>query len=414
VIILTPKPGPLTRTVLPNSRRVPPRPENDRFLPNQAGWKPVSRASLMQRVSAPPPTVRADDYTSQFDRTSGWTGADGTYSVPLPNGETLWLFSDTFWGQVAGDGSRAPGVRMVNNTIARQTPQGTLDFFHGGGDGNPKSVFTPPDQKGWFWLHDAVAEHSGDVTVVLGQFEKTDDGGPLGFRNTGAWLADLEMTRSGPQVSSYQRLPHLREGLFFGSSVMRDGETTYIYGVQETANRKDTVLARVVGEKLSETGAWEFFDGQQWNPNLKAVAPIADDVSMEYSVHKTASGEYVMTTQGGGLSPDIQLRRAPKPEGPWSEPVRVWTAPEQDTIDIAYNAKAHPELSDERGLLISYNVNSLDWERNLSEADVYRPRFVRVKDPSLLPSTSPKQVPDGQSGAPLNSRPEGRLHTPPH
>ena len=63
----------------------------------------------------------------------------------------------------------------------------------------------------------------------------------------------------------------------------------------------------------------------------------------------------------------------------------MWSAPEQNSTDIAYNAKAHPELSDESGLLVSYNMNTLDWERNLSDADIYRPRFIRVTDPELLP-----------------------------
>src|SRR5688500_6001921 len=37
----------------------------------------------------------------------GWTGADATYSVKLPNGNVAWLFSDTFVGRVAPNGSRA-------------------------------------------------------------------------------------------------------------------------------------------------------------------------------------------------------------------------------------------------------------------------------------------------------------------
>ena len=29
---------------------------------------------------------------------NGWTGADATYSVPLPDGRVLWMFGDTFIG----------------------------------------------------------------------------------------------------------------------------------------------------------------------------------------------------------------------------------------------------------------------------------------------------------------------------
>lgn len=350
----------------------------DRFTFSEELWAPISPKQIMDKVTAPIAT-RADDFTTQFDRNQGWTGADGTYSVPLPDGKTMWLFSDTFWGKVAADGSRAAGTQFINNSIAIQDSSGNIGFHHGGPKGKPKAIFTPPDGKGWFWLHDAVADSRGVTTILLGQFEKNDNGGALGFRNTGAWLANLELTDIGPTVSGYQKIPHFREGLFFGSSVMKADGFVYIYGAKETDNRKDSVLARVPEDKFADPESWDFFDGTGWNRNMEAAASVTKDVSMEYSVHKDKSGDYVMVTQGGGLSPDIQVRRADKPEGPWSEPTVVWTAPEQDTVDIAYNAKAHPELSDERGVLISYNVNSLSWERNLSNADIYRPRFIRVK-----------------------------------
>src|SRR5207244_1521048 len=39
-------------------------------------------------------------FTAYGNTGEGWTGADGTYSVPLPDGRTAWLFSDTFLGPV--------------------------------------------------------------------------------------------------------------------------------------------------------------------------------------------------------------------------------------------------------------------------------------------------------------------------
>ena len=30
----------------------------------------------------------------------GWTGADGTYSLPLPDGINLWMWSDSYIGMV--------------------------------------------------------------------------------------------------------------------------------------------------------------------------------------------------------------------------------------------------------------------------------------------------------------------------
>ena len=68
----------------------------------------------------------APEWTRLFERTSGWFGADGIFSIPLSgvdknnnegNDSTLFLFSDTYIGEVK-DGKPLPGNTMVNNTIA--------------------------------------------------------------------------------------------------------------------------------------------------------------------------------------------------------------------------------------------------------------------------------------------------------
>ncbi len=58
----------------------------------------------------------APELDALFARTSGWIGADGDYSVPLDKNRTLWLFSDTFVGEVK-DGKRV-GATMINNSAA--------------------------------------------------------------------------------------------------------------------------------------------------------------------------------------------------------------------------------------------------------------------------------------------------------
>ncbi|MDH6624519.1 hypothetical protein M2271_002323 [Streptomyces sp. LBL] len=41
-------------------------------------------------------------YGDDAARADDWTGGDGTHSVRLPDGRVLWLFSDTYLGQVHG------------------------------------------------------------------------------------------------------------------------------------------------------------------------------------------------------------------------------------------------------------------------------------------------------------------------
>src|SRR5207249_11673342 len=47
---------------------------------------------------------------------------------------------------------------------------------------------------------------------------------------------------------------------------------------------------------------------------------------------------------------------------------------------FTYDAHVHPEFTDEQGrLLVSYDVNTFDVSKLLSNVDSYRPRFIRVK-----------------------------------
>lgn len=360
------------------------------FSASQPTWAPPSAQALSQLLVRPT-GVPAEDYTSQFHRRTGWTGADGTYSVPLPDGRTVWLFSDSFVGDLTPDGHRGPGTKFVNNTIAVQTAPGKVEFFHGGSPEQPQAVLTPPDGKGWFWLHDAVADSEGKLHVMLGQFDRTPDGGALGFEAIGGWLAEMEVTASGPKVTGYQKLPHFQKAeagkpaIFFGTSLLHDEEHLYVYGVRDHGFTKEAVVARVPAESLHKADAWEFFDGKSWSPKMDDARPVAENVSVEQSVHRAITGDYVMVAMGGGISAEVTVRTAPTPAGPWSRPRTVYTAPESHDQDVTYNAKAHPELSGKDGLLISYNVNTLDWNRNMADGGVYRPRFIRVPDPTLLP-----------------------------
>ena len=65
----------------------------------------------------------APEMDALFQQTNGWIGGDGAYSVALTPERTLWLFSDTWVGNVR-DGRRT-NVTMVNNTLALQNGRGT-------------------------------------------------------------------------------------------------------------------------------------------------------------------------------------------------------------------------------------------------------------------------------------------------
>ena len=77
----------------------------------------------------------------------------------------------------------------------------------------------------------------------------------------------------------------------------------------------------------------------------------------------------------------VALRIGESPTGPFGIFYSIYDCPEvlQDPDIFVYNAKAHPSLSNENEMLISYNVNTFDFWDHFSNADIYRPRFIYLK-----------------------------------
>jgi hypothetical protein len=331
-------------------------------------------------VSAPPAEAQevepAPEYEQTFRRETDWTGADGTYSYPLPNGQILWGFSDTFFGEVK-EGARQEPWQFRHNSMVLQGGS-TFVFL-------PAPVFEPPNEEHWFWVWDAA----GGDRILLGEFRGSGDN-DFNFEQAGLWTARFRLADGDLriEVSELTQLPFFEKRgdgqITFGPAILETAEWLYLYGVLDRAGERHSVLARTPVGALQDPEQWRFFDGQQWRPEMESAQSLFPGAAMEASVHRTASGEYLYVgTDAGGMGERIIARRAPAPEGPWSEPILVHTAPEHQGDVFTYNAKAHPELSGEGRLLISYNVNTRDLNQVVADADIYRPRFFWWTPPEL-------------------------------
>ena len=93
------------------------------------------------------------------------------------------------------------------------------------------------------------------------------------------------------------------------------------------------------------------------------------------------SGRVIATYQKSNTS-SIFVSVGGSPQGPFFPEKKVWDTPETyDDIDFyTYNAKAYPSLSNPGELLISYNINSVDFIPDLKKhPNLYRPRFIKLK-----------------------------------
>lgn len=356
---------------------------------------------------------RAEDWEALFWRTSGWTGADGIYSIPLSGDDsrggiastdTLFVFSDTFIGEVTPYDTRLRGTQIVNNTLA-VLPAGDASadrirfFWRMDGNGNAASVFVPATPQGnpgdWYWLMDGLS--LGGKVHIFALRMREGDGGVFNFAVDGVVLITLDPDSPTPIADQVQTDAPLhfspgdgRGELIFGAAVMvntaaagapRPDGYVYVYGTQNDPFNKKMLVARVRPERFTDFAAWRYWDGASWVPSIAAAAPVASRLSSEFSVSPLADGRFVAVFQLDTLGRDVAAALGLSPVGPFGGPYSLWRAPEPDEgPDIyTYNAKAHPNLSQPGELIISYNVNTFAFADHFAHASIYRPRFIRVR-----------------------------------
>lgn len=345
---------------------------------------PPARASAGQRggltvLGAVPHTGLTAAFTAYGDSGRGWTGADSTYSLALPDARQLWMFSDTFLGTVNADGSRPPDTPIVNNTfvVRRHDDMRTV---HGGTPEAPEAVLGPPAPDSWYWLGGSCLG-AGALNVMFLRFQRTGPGmwDWAWKENVLARFDAAELTLRGtypmPSAANVQ----------WASWLDRHGHFTYVHGVEDHGLTKYMHVARVRGEDLR--GAWEFFDGHGWSPYETDSARIMAGVANEYSVTRWQDRYLLVTHDTNELfSNRILGYVGPSPTGPFTDPALLYTTPETGPLGsygdpdvITYNSHEHPELRRGNRLLITYNVNSLDFADVLADVTKYRPRFVEVE-----------------------------------
>jgi hypothetical protein len=333
-------------------------------------------------------------YDALFTKTKGWTGADAVYSVALSDDLTLWLYGDTWIGDVV-DGKHKD-AKLVNNTIALQLGKdpatASVNFFWGSSEeGKPAAFFTPTDGTGWFWIFDGIMADE-KLYLFLMQIIKTDQKGVFSFKQVGTWLGEVENPLDDPstwRIKQY-KIPYgrySRDGnLFFGSACLREGNFIYIYGANEDWSKgmgsRSMIIARVPYTKITDFNQWRFYCNGQWYSNMEGISDLFRGTATEYSVsYQPAIKKYVTVYTENGMSEDILMRLSTTPVGPWGPAQKVFECPEVNwhKTYFCYAAKAHPEISQKNELIVTYVCNSFDFWKMAADASIYRPRFIRIK-----------------------------------
>jgi len=354
--------------------------------------------------------VSAPEWDALFVRNSGWTGADGVRSIPRSGDErpgtaanttTFWVFGDTFIGDVDENNHRKDGTVLVNNTVALlnggNPDPAQIQFFWGtNASGAPAARMIPNIAFGrWFWPSDGIA--IGGTMYLYAYRMRPGNGGVFNFAFDGVSLLTDQVDNLSPfdaytQTNTPLYLPIDKRNpteVTFGEAVMpntagagapfADGYL-YIYGLRHDPYVKKLLVARVLPQSIANFSEYRYWDGRRWSRNIRDAIPIGQRLSSEFSVSPLPDGRFILAYQLDGLSRDVAVSYGNGPTGPFGPPIPIYRCPEPDLSPniYTYNAKAHPHLSNPGELLISYNVNTFDFWEHFTNADIYRPRFIRL------------------------------------
>lgn len=362
--------------------------------------------------------VHDDAWTDLFRCYEGWTGADGIFSIPFNHVETpenfdtknLFIFSDTFIGNVDRETFKRT-FTMVNNTLGilkDGTPsKDNIEFiYRTNQEGKHGTCFDPAGEdhyaleyQNYFWLQDGIIIKDTLYMTALNVYHDPDGPEGLLFGIGDVTMIKCKMTKDGPLWEDYELIDtplacDMEVGrVFIGCGIFPNTKEAgmknadgyiYVYGYNALGTRSDLVVSRVKPDDFEDFTKWEYFTGEQWSNEIKDIKVVCENVSHELSVNYMSDGinkgKYVLMFTKFISSPTVAYRIGDSPYGPFGEMVPIYHCmePEIGYAVNTYNAKAHPHLSKNGELLVSYNVNTLSMETHHKNGDVYRPRFIKL------------------------------------
>lgn len=340
----------------------------------------------------------ADDWNRDFTQNgpgmglepkemSGWTGADSTISLELPNGDTAFFFSDSFIAESPekpGDGrvyTNENGLRLrkpnclppicgpepehihyvYNSIVVRSKDGKTLKTLVGEKDKNGYSTayFKPKtdDPNVMFWMGDpTLVDVNGKkkIWIFLNEWRVArpfDKKFFIDFRGQSIAQLDAETLKIEKQIE----LKNLVDQGVWGISVWLDGKDFYIYGMKNEGDiktdkksdinlvdkYKKLYIAKTDATKgieyVSDEKNWQAWDGKKWTKDLKkraSIIPEKDSISDELSIKRLNIGGkpvFVMVTFDTSVGyhdwKKLYLYSACQPQGPFVNKYFVYETP---------------------------------------------------------------------------------------
>lgn len=304
-------------------------------------------------------------------------GRDGGYSA-LFRDRSIWLFGDTL---IRRSGRQPPVLLSDSCSWTKDTDaaDGISGFGPCAGSGGTARQFIPFTQTeaAFNRSHCADTRSEQDCTarwalwpgalipdlhqnrLLLFYKKVLVKPGFLNFKTAGQGIASWSKFDRPPERLQPRRDKDFATLLFgkrepaFGSAAVVVGTTIYVFGCSPDGPSMPCRLGRVAADRIANRDAWQFYSvSRSWQRDIaqsKVVFNGNDMMSVSYNPY---SGGY-LAVYSRPMSRTVMLRTAAKPEGPWSDPLKVVEArAPQNEVGWIYDAMEHPEYARANGRII--------------------------------------------------------------
>lgn len=326
-----------------------------------------------------------------FDRTStrstGFTGADGVYSLSTGK-RTIFGFGDTLIGGRVG-GKLVPATRFHFLRHSLGVAEGgefkvTGQPFLTRALRNKRDWISPPDgtwpvigSKHWYWPGSMYEAQDG-IKLMLDRYHLPGMDMMWGWRHLRTDVATLDpRTLALKSIDTVVADPDTN----WGTATFVTPEHVYMYGgTKDAAGTPQLKVART-RDNSARTG-WEYLTSRgTWSADFRDAGASAVPIGSQFSVVANARGGVDLIGQVG-FEPRVSVVHGATPAGPWDVAgARTFRTPSVTGPKYTYNAVVHEGLSDSDRLVVSVNQNSTSVPQLVNEPSLYRPHFFTIPRP---------------------------------
>jgi hypothetical protein len=334
-----------------------------------------------------------------FPFKQGWWGADAAYSIPFPDGRTIWIFGDTAYGKERFVEGNNP--RMVRNSIGVSTcdPAGNwnIDYVMRKDDtGQLRDFFQAGNKTYWYWALDGFFYNDNLWVTLLRVRDKPVEGSSdLGFETCGTDLAKVSNLSAPPQQWKVEYFPLVPDGVhaYPSATAVVEGDYAYIFALYEKGARPELVVRIPLKgldapkenlEYLAKDGTWK----AGFDPAHAKHVMVQGETEMSVRYHADLKAWVAVMNAPDWGSDKIILRTAPRLTGPWTKGKVIYqipdmqpSAPAYDRDTMCYAGKEHPEFEPPGKLLFTYVCNTLSVPKLVTNLTIYFPKTVIMPMP---------------------------------